>query len=78
MKLVRHTRNLKAQNALSFFACVLMTPPPPSTNRFLAISCINVGVGPGGTTNLLAYFSPSILPKEKNTYEKKQQTHCHS
>ncbi|KAF8807321.1 hypothetical protein BYT27DRAFT_6564460 [Phlegmacium glaucopus] len=26
----------------------------PSIERFLAISCTNVGVGPGGTTNLLA------------------------
>jgi hypothetical protein len=66
IKLVRHTeksRNLKgSQNSLSFFRLRLdynpMTPPP-STNRFLAISCINVGVGPGGTTNLLAYF---LLP----------------
>ncbi|KAF9535385.1 hypothetical protein CPB83DRAFT_912226 [Crepidotus variabilis] len=27
---------------------------PLSQERFLAISCLNVGVGPGGTTNLLA------------------------
>ena len=27
----------------------------PSVERFLSISCTNVGVGPGGTTNLLAY-----------------------
>jgi hypothetical protein len=26
----------------------------PSVERFLSISCSNVGVGPGGTTNLLA------------------------
>ncbi|RDB29269.1 RNA exonuclease 4 [Hypsizygus marmoreus] len=30
-----------------------MAPPPPS-DRFLAISCSNVGVGPGGTTSMLA------------------------
>ncbi|KAF8905500.1 hypothetical protein CPB84DRAFT_1814134 [Gymnopilus junonius] len=28
--------------------------PPPSIERFLSLSCTNVGVGPGGTTNLLA------------------------
>ncbi|CAA7258661.1 unnamed protein product [Cyclocybe aegerita] len=28
--------------------------PPPAIDRFLAISCTNVGVGPGGTTNLVA------------------------
>ncbi|KAF8168190.1 hypothetical protein B0H34DRAFT_684529 [Crassisporium funariophilum] len=27
---------------------------PPSLDQLLSISCINVGVGPGGTTNLLA------------------------
>ncbi|KAF8971410.1 ribonuclease H-like domain-containing protein [Flammula alnicola] len=26
----------------------------PNAERFLSVSCINVGVGPGGTTNLLA------------------------
>ncbi|KDR84903.1 hypothetical protein GALMADRAFT_217983 [Galerina marginata CBS 339.88] len=28
--------------------------PPPSLERFLSVSCAVVGVGPGGTTNLLA------------------------
>ncbi|KAF5385278.1 hypothetical protein D9615_001434 [Tricholomella constricta] len=28
--------------------------PPPSSERFLAMSCSNVGVGPGGTTSMLA------------------------
>lgn len=26
----------------------------PDTNSILSVSCINVGVGPGGTTNLIA------------------------
>lgn len=33
----------------------------PSVERFLSISCTNVGVGPGGTTNLLAYNTPLVL-----------------
>ncbi|KAF6766143.1 ribonuclease H-like domain-containing protein [Ephemerocybe angulata] len=30
---------------------------PPSTEQFLALSCANVGVGPGGTTTMLARVS---------------------
>jgi hypothetical protein len=29
--------------------------PVPTKDQFLSISCINVGVGPGGTTSMLAY-----------------------
>ena len=34
---------------------VLLMAPTSASDRFLSISCVNVGVGPGGTTNLLAY-----------------------
>lgn len=34
--------------------------PIPSNDRILALSCSNVGVGPGGTTAMLAYVN-SIL-----------------
>jgi len=39
----------------------------PSLDSFLAISCTNVGVGPGGTTHLLAYASLPFL-EEKNVH----------
>ena len=31
--------------------------PIPSNDQILALSCSNVGVGPGGTTAMLAYVS---------------------
>ena len=34
--------------------------PVPSKDKFLALSCINVGVGPGGTTSMLAYLLSSL------------------
>ncbi|KAL0951296.1 hypothetical protein HGRIS_008006 [Hohenbuehelia grisea] len=39
---------------LSSMAAKYPTPPP---DQFLAISCTNVGVGPGGTTSMLARVS---------------------
>lgn len=32
-------------------------PPTPTRDQVLAISCTNVGVGPGGTTAMLACVS---------------------
>ena len=31
--------------------------PTPSPEQFLALSCVNVGVGPGGTTSMVAYVN---------------------
>ena len=40
----------------------------PSVDRFLSISCTNVGVGPGGTTNLLAYSTPPPVISSSNVH----------
>lgn len=34
--------------------------PIPSNDQIIALSCSNVGVGPGGTTAMLAYVSLSF------------------
>lgn len=43
------------KHLLLFFSCAsVMQVPQSYGNEFIAISCINVGVGPGGTTSMLA------------------------